>query len=58
MYFCDGCDMEAIQYMTLKFDIGDLLTISYLHTHFRLNLKGSSFFGVDLARNYPIAFKI
>ena len=26
--------------MTLKFDIGDLLTICYLHTKFRPNLKG------------------
>ena len=32
--------MEAIQLMTLKFDIGDLLTIRNLHTQFRLNLKG------------------
>ena len=38
--FSDGRNMEAIQRMTLKLDIGDLLTISYLHTQFHLNLKG------------------
>ena len=47
--------MEAIQHMTLKFDIGDLLTISYPHTHFRPNMKGVVIFCVDLARNDPYA---
>ena len=46
--------MEAIQHMTLKFNVGDVLTISYLHTQFRLNLKGVVIFCVDLARNDPI----
>ena len=46
--FPDGRNMEAIQHITLKFGIGDLLTICYLHVHtqFRPNLKGSSFFFV------------
>ena len=43
--------MEAIQHMMLKFDIGDLLTIRYLHTQFCPNLKGVVLFCVDLARN-------
>ena len=38
--FSEGRNMEAIQHMTLKLDIGDLLAISYLHTHFLQNLKG------------------
>ena len=38
----------------IKFDIGDLLTISYLHTYLRPNLKGVVIFCVDLARNDPL----
>ena len=46
--------MEAIQHMTLKFDIGDLATHYKLTTHpFCPNLRGSPFFCVDLARNDP-----
>ena len=40
----EGRNMEAIQRMTLKFNNGDLLTISYLHSFSSKSEGGGLFF--------------